>query len=667
MGSNPSTESNYKTAVNSKNKMQMLCIRPGITAEGYNQEREPKNSMHSSTKAAIDMCGHGANKSQQGYECGITARPRILRTKRKSYGTQAQNSRLGVIHYNQLLLYHSTQQEAHNKALRGLRGPRQQQSTIVKGDSHPCSIPEVLAGGTGVSGDDHVDDGPGGHDRKNYEQVERMDDDDRYEENLEYDTQMDHGGQNEVAFTAAPDEPEMFTDGCPEGETFEITDWVDNIDRIEKEESTFQHEQVSGLNDSAVVVRTNSKQSALQTMKFVGHGIFSPVQIREINWVAYFLPKIDPASKGKETLVVMTKPTLVEEHCQLVLNSAWDNVSAHMNTFDEWVHFRKEVRIKVVSSFEHLAQIEEQLLVWGKTEQVSELSERRSLIMYKLYELEVQKLYTEHLANFKLDVPSVNHDYLCLPIVAPEASFIGSASDQSQFLALEFSSRAEQEQAATQEPTQHVLQQNNVNEAVNSQEHQAHENEPPVPTEETQALDNEHRAHESSHIGSQRMIISSPHESPPAYSKLEEVYKVVSSIDSSMIYMESKLTSLYSRVLSVDSRMMSMDSRLKNMDSKLEELLRTRPFVKNQSGLYHRTLYDKVDTLATNVTSSQTTLETNLVRQLAAQQYQFTTELDMVKLQLSELVNHFKHLGDAKKGKDGQNRPGDGSNRPGGE
>ncbi|KZV21331.1 MLO-like protein [Dorcoceras hygrometricum] len=70
MGSNPSTESNYKTAVNSKNKMQMLCMRPGTTAEGYNQGREPKNSMHSSTESSIDMCGHatrciGADKSQQ--------------------------------------------------------------------------------------------------------------------------------------------------------------------------------------------------------------------------------------------------------------------------------------------------------------------------------------------------------------------------------------------------------------------------------------------------------------------------------------------------------------------------------------------------------------------------------------------------------------------------
>ncbi|KZV49688.1 palladin-like [Dorcoceras hygrometricum] len=54
MGSNPSTVSNYKTSVISMNKMQMLCMRCGTTAEGYNQGKEPKNTMHSSTKSAIE-------------------------------------------------------------------------------------------------------------------------------------------------------------------------------------------------------------------------------------------------------------------------------------------------------------------------------------------------------------------------------------------------------------------------------------------------------------------------------------------------------------------------------------------------------------------------------------------------------------------------------------
>ncbi|KZV22253.1 hypothetical protein F511_28647 [Dorcoceras hygrometricum] len=37
--------------MNSKNKMQMLCMEDETTAEGYNQRREPRNIMHSSTES----------------------------------------------------------------------------------------------------------------------------------------------------------------------------------------------------------------------------------------------------------------------------------------------------------------------------------------------------------------------------------------------------------------------------------------------------------------------------------------------------------------------------------------------------------------------------------------------------------------------------------------
>ncbi|KZV52233.1 hypothetical protein F511_40900 [Dorcoceras hygrometricum] len=44
MGSNPSTESSYKTAVNSKNKVQMLCIRKETTAQRKLQQNMwPRN------------------------------------------------------------------------------------------------------------------------------------------------------------------------------------------------------------------------------------------------------------------------------------------------------------------------------------------------------------------------------------------------------------------------------------------------------------------------------------------------------------------------------------------------------------------------------------------------------------------------------------------------
>ncbi|KZV42659.1 hypothetical protein F511_29529 [Dorcoceras hygrometricum] len=125
MGSNPSTESNYKTTVNIKNKMQMLCMRPGTTAEGYNQGREPKNSMHSSTEFAIDKCGHGECRTCGRYPLTPTrppipdasiARPAVAQpmncgvakilTQRKN-SAQAQSSSRHESAAKQLTIYES--------------------------------------------------------------------------------------------------------------------------------------------------------------------------------------------------------------------------------------------------------------------------------------------------------------------------------------------------------------------------------------------------------------------------------------------------------------------------------------------------------------------------------------------------------------------------------
>ncbi|KZV22213.1 hypothetical protein F511_27591 [Dorcoceras hygrometricum] len=46
---------------------------------------------------------------------------------------------------------------------------------------------------------------------------------------------------------------------------------------------------------------------------------------------------------AKEIIAVVNKPIPVEEHCRLVLSSAWSNVFTQMNIFEEWRHFRKDV------------------------------------------------------------------------------------------------------------------------------------------------------------------------------------------------------------------------------------------------------------------------------------------------------------------------------------
>ncbi|KZV49144.1 hypothetical protein F511_42990 [Dorcoceras hygrometricum] len=86
-----------------------------------------------------------------------------------------------------------------------------------------------------------------------------------------------------------------------------------------------------------------------------------------------------------------------------------------MSDYDKWVHFRTTVRFNTVStitSIESLAKIEDQFLFWAETEQVSELFERSMLVLYKLYEMEVQKRVDEHRSNFNPVEPSVNYDYI---------------------------------------------------------------------------------------------------------------------------------------------------------------------------------------------------------------------------------------------------------------
>ncbi|KZV50829.1 hypothetical protein F511_13238 [Dorcoceras hygrometricum] len=76
---------------------------------------------------------------------------------------------------------------------------------------------------------------------------------------------------------------------------------------------------------------------------------------------------------------------------------------------------------------------------------------------------------------------------------------------------------------------------------------------------------------------------------------------------------------------------------------------------------YKRGFYYQLETVAANVKSSQTSLETSIIYHLTEHQLQLPCDRDFVKLQLAELVNHLKEAGDAKKGEGGQSgRSGEG-------
>ncbi|KZV15634.1 hypothetical protein F511_38013 [Dorcoceras hygrometricum] len=121
--------------------------------------------------------------------------------------------------------------------------------------------------------------------------------------------------------------------------------------------------------EHSTIVRSEPEQPAQQSMMSAGKDIFAPVEIRVINWATHFLPKIDPNSKGKEILEAPAEPS-----------GGALSVGAQLSL----------------------------------TELVSELLERRMLVLYKLYDTELKKRVDEHQANFYPAEPSANYDHMCI-------------------------------------------------------------------------------------------------------------------------------------------------------------------------------------------------------------------------------------------------------------
>ncbi|KZV21203.1 mitogen-activated protein kinase 8 [Dorcoceras hygrometricum] len=123
----------------------------------------------------------------------------------------------------------------------------------------------------------------------------------------------------------------------------------------------------------------------------------------------------------------------------------------------------------------------------------------------------------------------------------------------------------------------------------------------------------------------------------------------------------SKLINFYSpqeefdavnKLNEVQTVVLSLDSKIASMDSKVDKMMDIQTFMKHDSGIFRRALYQRMDEVVANVNSSQPALETSLVRQFTEHQLQIASDLDFVKMKLIKLVNHFKEMSDAKKGEE---------------
>ncbi|KZV46113.1 hypothetical protein F511_12640 [Dorcoceras hygrometricum] len=242
---------------------------------------------------------------------------------------------------------------------------------------------------------------------------------DEQEDLMEYETQTEKESQDGTVSTIAQGELDKSTDDGPEG-LVENEGRIENVEQIERVASSNQPEMEDATDEGTNVVRSGPEKPTQKSMKFTGKGIFAPMEIRDINWATHFMPEIEPTAKGKGMSKFIAQPNPMEEHCQLVLRTAWEDVSSKITDYDEWMHFRTVVRLKNFSSFEDLTKIEERFLFWAETEQVSELFEHRLLILYKLYEMELQNRVDEHRANFKPAEPYLMYEYMCIRFLSRE-------------------------------------------------------------------------------------------------------------------------------------------------------------------------------------------------------------------------------------------------------
>ncbi|KZV29236.1 pentatricopeptide repeat 5 [Dorcoceras hygrometricum] len=112
-----------------------------------------------------------------------------------------------------------------------------------------------------------------------------------------------------------------------------------------------------------------------------------------INWATHFLPKIDLAAKGKEVMEEFARPNPVEEHCLLVIQSAWEVMSSKMSSFDEWARFRTKVRLNSIKSMT-LIEME--------------------VVGAMLYEKQLQEAVVKNRAEFDKAAPYANYDNMCI-------------------------------------------------------------------------------------------------------------------------------------------------------------------------------------------------------------------------------------------------------------
>ncbi|KZV51684.1 hypothetical protein F511_30097 [Dorcoceras hygrometricum] len=132
----------------------------------------------------------------------------------------------------------------------------------------------------------------------------------------------------------------------------------------ERMECENQTEKESQEGNASIVAQGEQVDSTADVWKGAGN--------RE---VTHFLPKIDPADKGKGALSYLDRPNAVEKHYLLVIQDIRERSECQLRVFDQWHRFITGYRLYKIPSMkfvQEFAKTENRLFSWAEKDKVPE-------------------------------------------------------------------------------------------------------------------------------------------------------------------------------------------------------------------------------------------------------------------------------------------------------
>ncbi|KZV38411.1 hypothetical protein F511_22910 [Dorcoceras hygrometricum] len=338
------------------------------------------------------------------------------------------------------------------------------------------------------------------------------------------------------------------------------------------------------------------------------------------------------------TTVAQTHPATAstDQYCQSLIASAREKFSAQLTIFEEWAHFRLEVRLKDLSCFQSMVDNEERMLEWQRRRiSLSYPSDDKCCLTHYDFEC-IRQLHQE------LRLIAAGHRHhrglAGLPLTTPECDFLPKFSP-----ALEIYNLTGTAQGSVLNTNSRIEQHEDEVENA-SYEHQAQENESPIPTAGHDLRTQDEQGYEAladEGLNAIPISVVTPDVTTIATENVSGRQDLHSS-DLQLIAstsMESPTLELLSTTIKT---LTTLSKHVKTIDESYLHLRAYTLMTKHHTAQLHDQLKKTTDEMGIRMNILENTLTERLVDELA-----------VVKSQLAIIVEDLKESGAAKKGEGG--------------